>query len=244
MHFTNFKNSVILWDMDGVLIDSLGLDLKVINPILEKEFGVKNGISKDFLKSIFAYAVPDFCKMILEKVSQYSEENLNKFIVQFEEFRRNAKFDLLPNVAESLEKFKSQDAVQYVVSNNKEEDIKRILKNCGIYKYFKGIIGYDSFGKIAKKPAPDIYIHACRNVALQRLYKNIKLKMKDWEILIIEDSCVGVRAGVEARKELRIKNKELRIKVVGVATGADSFENLEKEGADEVLENLKCKIKN
>src|SRR3989339_699535 len=96
----------ILWDMDGVLIDSLGLDLKVINPILEKEFGVKNGVSKDFLKSIFACAVPEFCKMILEKIEKYSEENLNKFIVQFEEFRRNAKFDLLPNVAESLEKFK------------------------------------------------------------------------------------------------------------------------------------------
>jgi len=224
--------------MDGVLIDSLGLDLKVINPILEKEFGVKNGVSKDFLKSIFACAVPEFCKMILEKIEKYSEENLNKFIVQFEEFRRNAKFDLLPNVAESLEKFKSQDAVQYVVSNNKEEDIKRILKNCGILKYFEDVIGYDTFGKIAKKPAPDIYIFVIEKV-LEK-FKKIK------QFYVFEDSCVGIRSAVGAKMEahcppsLKLRRvNNVPVRVIGVATGADSFENLEKAGADIVIFSLK-----
>ncbi len=230
-NFTNFmnftdSNTVFLWDMDGVLIDSLALDLKVLNPLLKKEFQIEKELSKEYIKSMFAYAVPEFCKMILEKVGKFSEENLRFFITEFERLRKEASFDLCPNVLEILKNNKNKNAVQYVVSNNKEEDIEMILKNCGILNFFEGIVGYDSVKNLKKKPEPDIYLFAINKVVNR--YPNVK------EFVIVEDTVVGVKAGLAAREELRTESRELRISVYGVATGGDSFEDLERAAADEV----------
>ena len=44
----------IFWDMDGVLIDSLKLDLCVVNPMLEARFGEGVCVSREFILDRFA----------------------------------------------------------------------------------------------------------------------------------------------------------------------------------------------
>ena len=45
----------ILWDMDGVLIDSLSLNLVVCNQFLTQHFGEHITVEKALIRSLFAY---------------------------------------------------------------------------------------------------------------------------------------------------------------------------------------------
>ena len=62
------ETKAILWDMDGVLIDSLGHAVPLCNQLLKKYFGEEVSIPREFVRSVFAYHIPEFWKKILKEV--------------------------------------------------------------------------------------------------------------------------------------------------------------------------------
>jgi HAD superfamily hydrolase (TIGR01509 family) len=200
----------ILWDMDGVLIDSLSLDLIVCNQFLAQHFGEQVTVEKALIRSLFAYDSVKFWEMILTSVGNHYQipdvmKPLNQIVEAFEQARRDCNFELNPGILEILQAAKAQSLKMAVVSNNLTLDIKEILGRIGIVSYFAHLVGND-IEQVAKKPAPDTYLLATR-----------LLEVEPAKCVVIEDSLIGSEAGYHAKCH-----------TIGVATGGTEFAALEQ----------------
>ena len=100
-----YKLKAVCCDMDGVLIDSLGLDLKVVNVLL-REIGL-SPIAVAFIKANFALSVTDFWTAILVEIGcKPSNPFLPQVVDSYNAVRRKEKIELLPLVRTFLEQTK------------------------------------------------------------------------------------------------------------------------------------------
>ena len=200
----------ILWDMDGVLIDSLSLDLTVCNQFLQQHFGNHVTVSKALIRSLFAYDAVKFWELILKFVEEnYKIPNtlnvLDTIVNDFNLARHDCVFELNPGISDILKAARVQSLKMAVVSNNPTVDIKQILSRSGIIGFFDRLVGND-IQKVAKKPAPDTYLLAAQ--LLEVIPENC---------VVVEDSLIGIEAGYNAK-----------CYTIGVATGGTEFEVLEQ----------------
>ncbi|MGN7611021.1 HAD-IA family hydrolase [Magnetococcales bacterium HHB-1] len=186
------KAQAILWDMDGVLIDSLGFDYVVCNELVQNHLGEEIHLPDAFIQSIFAYHPPEFWK----RISAYIEKNFKisvnddqlEIILQAYETQRQARaFDVNPGIEDILQAAKKKGLKLAVVSNNPTTDVIELLERSKIDHYFDKIIGND-LKNLKKKPAPDTYLFAAK-----------KLGVKQKRCVVIEDSSIGIEAGSRAK---------------------------------------------
>jgi HAD superfamily hydrolase (TIGR01509 family) len=200
----------ILWDMDGVLIDSLGLDLTICNQLVKHYFGEQVNLSNALIRSLFAYDPVKFWELILSFIATtYSIPEVMKpfdaILAAFNQARLEWDFSLNPGIIEILQAAHAQPLKLAVVSNNPTVDVEKILRRTGINDYFTQIIGND-LQQLQKKPAPDTYLFAAQ-----------LLEVNPKQCVVIEDSLVGAEAGYHAQ-----------CFTVGVATGSADFAALEQ----------------
>ncbi|MEK7989413.1 MAG: HAD family phosphatase [Thiotrichaceae bacterium] len=199
------ETQALLWDMDGVLIDSLALDLEICTVLLNRHCQFQGEISKAIIKEGFALSPPDFWVFIFERMGlQHTPNMINAIITDFEKERLTATFSVLEGVESILQACQKQGLKIAVVSNNAKQDIENILKNSGLFSYFDMIVGNDH-GNLAKKPQPDAYLYAASQLSVE-----IK------RCVVIEDSMLGAEAG-----------RRSGAFTIGVATGGTSLEELE-----------------
>jgi HAD superfamily hydrolase (TIGR01509 family) len=203
------NTKAILWDMDGVLLDTLGLDVIVCNDLVQKYFGEKVLLSREFIRSIFAYHPPEFWRMILafvEKNYGISEalKFLDEIFPKYNEIRNNTVFKPNPGIIEILEDAKKQAIKCAVVSNNPTKDVLQIISQAGLIDYFDHIVGND-IKNLQKKPAPDTYLLASE-----------LLGVAPGNCAVVEDSLLGAEAGHAAG-----------CFTIGVCTGSADFVELE-----------------
>jgi phosphoglycolate phosphatase len=180
-----FKVNVVIFDFDGVIIDS-GADiasaaqhtLKVFNrPVLSKEeiiSYVGHGAEvlirrcfKDCNKEIIEQAIPFYKKYYLD----------NALI----------ETTLYPNVKEMLKVIKGQgeDKKIALVTNKPEEISKKILAGLGIRQFFDLILGPESVKKI--KPDPE---------GISKVLDTFGIAAE--KAIMVGDSYVDVQAGKNA----------------------------------------------
>lgn len=203
------NTKAILWDMDGVVIDSLGLDVRVSNELLQKYFGGSVKLTREYIASIFAYSIPRFWALIFEKMkADFSinvDEKLKNMILQeYTMIRQRYSFTVLPGIEAALADAKKGGMQNAIVSNNPAPQIKEILARAGLLKDFDVVVGNDSAPDLQEKPAPDMYLYAMR-----------QLGVTAEDSVVVEDSLIGAEAG-----------KRAGCFTVGVATGALSIEEL------------------
>ncbi len=199
----------LLWDMDGVLIDSLGLDHEICSGLLLRHCGGGGGaIPAAVIREGFALSPHDFWRLILERLGLVvAPDVLGRLVDEYEEERRGARFPVLPGVTAILAAARAAGLKLAVVSNNAHQDVVEILTRSGIAPLFDVIVGNDH-GQFAKKPAPDTYLHAAASLAVDIA-----------RCVVIEDSLVGVEAGRRAGAY-----------TVGVATGGTLLSDLLRSG--------------
>ncbi len=208
--FIPTSTQALLWDMDGVLIDSLRLDLTVCNQLLHQYVGDQVTVSNEFIRSIFAYDAELFWKKILVFVEEtYAIANadqwLEPLLTHFNHARQTSVFPLNPGIQDILIAVRSTSLKMAVVSNNSTAEVQGILTRCGILEYFDAVVGND-IQQVEKKPAPDTYLLAAQ-----------LLEVNPERCVAIEDSLVGMEAGHRAACH-----------TVGVATGSADFGVLEQ----------------
>ncbi|MCU0614365.1 MAG: HAD family phosphatase [Desulfobacterales bacterium] len=199
----------ILWDMDGVLLDTLGLDLIVCNDLVQQYFGEKVVLSRKFIRSIFAYHPPEFWRLILAFVEKNygitdALQYLDEIFPKYNEIRNNTVFKPNPGIIEILEDATAHAIKCAVVSNNPTEDVRQIVAQAGLIDYFDHIIGND-IKKLQKKPAPDTYLLASE-----------LLGVAPEKCVVVEDSLLGAEAGHASG-----------CFTIGVCTGSADFSELE-----------------
>ncbi|MBV8269839.1 MAG: HAD family phosphatase, partial [Planctomycetaceae bacterium] len=202
--------SAILWDMDGVLLDTLSQDDALCNQLLHAIVDSGATVDRATIRRFFPFDLPEFWRRILEAIAPSSErgrqdELIPKLVGAHEAARESASVALNPGIEAVLRAAREVGLKLAVVSNNPTAQVREMLRrHHNLLPRFDEVIGND-LQRVAKKPAPDSYLFAAR-----------ALDVPARRCVVIEDSLLGVQAGRAAG-----------CYVVGVATGSASFEDLE-----------------
>ena len=183
----------ILFDFDGVIAESeqiwFGTALLTL-----KKMGIKYDKSIKQKSTIGIISEHLFQKLILEE-----DYNLPKIMRNYKKELKKAFNEQSPKIYPHLKKFvRSTDLKIGIVSNAHKNYILKVLKKNNLYQYFRGNIT-SCTGDIPYKPFKDGYVIG---------YK--KLGLKGSEVLVIEDSDVGIEAALKAKvqKVLRHTNND------------------------------------
>ena len=163
--FSNIKPSGILWDMDGVLVDTADAHyqswLDVLAPyginfdrdIFNTTFGMNN---QSIIYKLFGKDIPD------EEFARISDEKELAFRTAIK-----GKVTLLPGVRDWLDCFYANHIPQAVASSAPMENIDAVLDETGIRSYFQAIIS--AFG-MPGKPDPWVFLEAGKRLGVK--YQN------------------------------------------------------------------------
>ena len=183
----------ILFDFDGVIAESeqiwFGTALLTL-----KKMGIKYDKSIKQKSTIGIISEHLFQKLILEE-----DYNLPKIMRNYKKELKKTFNEQSPKIYPHLKKFvRSTDLKIGIVSNAHKNYILKVLKKNNLYQYFRGNIT-SCTGDIPYKPFKDGYVIG---------YK--KLGLKGSEVLVIEDSDVGIEAALKAKvqKVLRHTNND------------------------------------
>ena len=162
----------ILFDMDGVLVDSIDSWLKALNHAL-KTFNMPKISKKIFIDKYWGHDL-------------YENLKKNNLPLKVGKFCNNIYGDhldgikIFPNSKEVLEKL--SDYHKCIITNTPYDCTKQILKIFDIDKYFDFILTSDDV-KLSK-PNPEIVLLACK-----------KLKVKPKDAILIGDTKSDIKAG-------------------------------------------------
>ena len=149
----------VIFDMDGVIIDSEVLVLKLWSE-LEKKYAIPTlvetakkciGISMDASREIFKQT--------------YGED------VPYDQMREDMRSlfggripDPKPGVRELFDAIKAHQLPMALATSTRLVTVERELKGLGLYDYFDAIVTREMVEK--GKPAPDIYLKACEALSV------------------------------------------------------------------------------
>ena len=182
----------IIFDFDGVLVDSETIILKAFSKYMQ-ECRIKTN-EKELANLVVKPTI-----VVIDILSEkYFPENKKKFSDDIMNIASNIykkELKKIVGVEEFLEKSKHN---LYIGSNSLKDRILDGLKRVGLEKYFNSNQIYSLDLVDNPKPHPDIYLKAVNDNDL----------IID-ETIIIEDSVVGVNAG-----------KNAKVKVIGLTAGS------------------------
>ncbi len=164
------NKKLIIFDMDGTLIDSLPSIAYAINLML-KELN-KEPISLDRVKDFIGRGSELLIKRTLLnrvdvdgiEINKQEFKNAHSIFLNFYSQNLNAKTTLFPNTKETLQELKNSYKIA-LVTNKPHQFVNSILENLKIDSYFDYILGATE--DIAKKPAPDMLIATCDNFNIE-----------------------------------------------------------------------------
>jgi HAD superfamily hydrolase (TIGR01509 family) len=193
-----------MWDMDGVIIDTLSMCLDAVNKIFSEEFKNFSPITEQQIISIFGFHHEEFFKELLLRLNlEFDDDKFQKIIDKYSLLRINAVYKFLPYALETINYFNKQNFIQVLVSSNREKLLKQITKNLGLAEKFNLIVGYDS-ADLNPKPSPSMY-----NYVLN-FYQ-----IKPTDAVIFEDSIIGITAAKNSGSFVcaLLTSKENKIKI-------------------------------
>jgi len=174
----------VLWDMDGVLVDSERLVQEVFAEQM-LEHNVMANPAQRYLETVglnHKGTVNWYLQFVeSEELAEHYCSLVGKKYLE----RIEAELQLKDGVIDALEAVAETGLPQMVVTSSKTEHALTKLKMFNIDGYFQHIIGGDQVEQ--GKPNPEPYLKACKH-----------LSVDPSRALIIEDSPNGVTAGLAA----------------------------------------------
>lgn len=166
----------ILFDLDGVIIDSEGLYTRFWEDT-EQEFPT---------------GIPDFARLIkgtnLEKILEHfpTQQTRDAILERIHEFDRNLTYPLFPGAIELLEELKTAKVPTALYSSSNPEKMERLfVVHPKLRHMFDAIINGSMVSR--SKPDPEGYLMAAAAIGCQ-----------PDRCVVVEDSLQGVRAGKAA----------------------------------------------
>jgi beta-phosphoglucomutase-like phosphatase (HAD superfamily) len=179
----------IIWDMDGVLVDTEELHYQTWLE-LHQRFGNDNlPPSRIKFKAIFGMCnsdvIPQFFDLSQATPAFIAELGIAKEVL----FRKRlpGKVTPLPGVWRWLEYWSKTDVKQAVGSSAPALNIDAILTELKAHRFFETIVSGEADSITHSKPAPDIFLEAAR-----------QLGVAPANCLVVEDAVVGVQAAKSA----------------------------------------------
>jgi HAD superfamily hydrolase (TIGR01509 family) len=220
MPFANnpFKCDAVIFDLDGTLIDSTDVYLRILNvaferlslPLFSKEDILDLLIEGDF---DWNKILPADLKWRQEEIIQKAMEIIKEIYPQM--FREEVK--LIPGAADILREISVRDMKIGLVTSTDAKNLApklHPLQASGVENLLRVIITTDKTAN--KKPSPDPLIECGKRLCVEME-----------RIVSVGDSRVDIRAG-----------KAAGTMTVGVLTGVDDYEALRAEAPDAILDSV------
>jgi HAD superfamily hydrolase (TIGR01509 family) len=211
----SFKH--VIFDCDGVLVDSEPLSMRIDHAFLT-EHGLNLTIAE-----VSAMGIGLTFEALMEKVERDFGIVLPKELIAEKDARLLALYEkelqTAPGIEEALARM---HLPMSVASNSPAERVEAALRIGGLGQYFGGRI--TTFEHVAQgKPAPDIYLLAAR-----------RARVAPKECLVIEDSVAGVTSAVAAGCHVigyvglvhDAEKHAARLKAIGARKVIDRLEDL------------------
>lgn len=175
----------VIFDMDGVLIDSEYYYLHRFHKAVVKNYP---WITQEDLYPTVGMDT-ERTRLLMHRLARREPEDaaFDAELEQISESECSLYFPdvLYPEVPVVLEELKNRGFQLALASSSSMKTIQRMLKECRLSHYFSSVISGDAFRE--SKPNPEIY------------YKTMEaLSRSPKECLIVEDSTHGVEAGAAA----------------------------------------------
>ena len=213
------KIKYILFDMDGVLIDSMGCH---INSLIKAFNKYKVPVTKTDFENLAGVSFKDSIQTLAEKYSVDLDEKQRKELFEYKVKLFNESFELraYAGVIEGVNELKSRGIKLALVTGSNKRFTNSVVQEL-FKEIFDVIVTNDDV--IKGKPAPDGYEKARADMGAQ-----------SQECVVVEDAIMGLRAG-----------KAAKIRVIGITTTmkrddlkeADLVVNDHKELFDYLLKN-------
>jgi phosphoglycolate phosphatase len=213
------KKKLIIFDLDGTLIDS-GADLTLaLNSMLKKLN--RQTFSEKLVHSWLGNGAKTLVKRALSggvEINENLEDSLFEKALQIflQTYKENVciKTSLYPDVIETLQLLEKQNKTMAIVTNKPFEFVAPILKTLNIDRYFKVVLGGDTLKE--KKPSPLPLLYLCE-----------KLQISQIEALMVGDS-----------KNDILSAKSAKIESIGVTYGYNYGEDISLYKPDFIIDNL------
>jgi len=182
----HMKVKAIIFDLDGVIIDSEDVHFEAFGETIADELGL--ALTGEEYQEFFAGRVDEeaFANYLKAKglngdPHKLSEEKAKNYLRTFPD-RVRPYMGVISVISRLMGKIK----LALVSSSNKKE-VELALDSLGLEGVFEVVLSDEDLKGKKGKPAPDCYLLAAK-----------KLSVKPGECLVIEDSPVGVEAGKAA----------------------------------------------
>lgn len=175
----------VIFDMDGVIIDSEPLHAKAAVLAL-KQYNVD--ITEDYCSPFIGSTTKHMCETIVQQFSlDVSAEELTEANNRMKESLARAEgYPPVPFVKELIKDLHNSGLRLMIASSSPRNAIEFVLESLDLYPYFEGYISGMEVER--SKPAPDIFL-----VAVKQLGLTID------DCIILEDSTNGVNAACNAK---------------------------------------------
>lgn len=175
----------VLFDCDGVLVDSEGITNGVLREMLE-ELGWKLS-AQECMRIFLGKAVKDERALIEAATGQPLTED---WLVRFRE-RRNERLiagvQAIPGALDAVARISDRFQGRLACCSGADRwKVEMQLAKCGLLPYFEGRI-YSGHEMPRSKPAPDVYLAAMAPLGVHAQH-----------CAVVEDTVTGVTAGVAA----------------------------------------------
>jgi len=179
---TEYRNYAVLWDMDGVLVDTGDFHYQSWKETFDE---IKVPFSREDFRKTFGMNNAGILEWVFgrkpepEEVSRISDkkESLFRELVK-------GKAEPLPGVLTWLRQFQDWSIKQAITSSAPPENIEVLVAELKIGEFFDEIVsGFDLPGK----PNPDIFLKAAK-----------KLQILPEKCIVVEDAIAGVEGAKKA----------------------------------------------
>jgi len=169
------KPEAILFDLDGVLIDSIDAWLASLNIALD-QFNHKMITRENFIENYWGHDLHDTLNLI--GIDQRAVAVCN---ILYEQNLNEVK--LYPNVKSTLDKLNGYK--KCIITNTPKDNTNIILEKFELNQYFDAVVTSDDV--VCAKPNPEIVFKACRI-----------LNVKPRNVIMIGDTKSDIEAGKSA----------------------------------------------
>ncbi|MDA3967624.1 MULTISPECIES: HAD family hydrolase [Helicobacter] len=195
------KQTIVLFDLDGTLIDSTEAICESFNKVFESHN--KNKPNLEILTSKIGYTLEDMFEAL-----EVPKDSIPTYVESYKKYYReicNIKTNLLPNAKDSIIEAYSF-AHLGIVTTKTGKYSKELLEHFGLLKYFSCVIGREdvTYPKPNKEPVIKAINAISKNIAKDNIY-------------LIGDTQLDIQAANDAN-----------INSIAVTTGYASVELLQK----------------
>lgn len=174
---------LIIFDCDGVLVDSERIACEIFARVLNEECGISLSLD-DMFKTFVGRSSSQCMEIVEEMLGEKPPLGLK------ERYKNDINLALKSSVTSvaGIEKAIADISIPYcVASSGSYEKMETTLGKTNLLPFFEGKL-HSTSDVNRGKPFPDIYLHAAQNMGVSDPSK----------CLVIEDSPLGVEGGVSA----------------------------------------------